>query len=81
MAELKGVKFGKHTGPTGRERNLYTVSATNRWKEREGSRKAYGRDGVKEAKKTIHKDADKLAKRRIWLRFHTYNETRGRFAK
>ena len=73
---VKGVKYGSYRGPTGRYRDLYDVRSVKRDGSLWDSKKAYGRVGVREAKHAIHKRTP-----HTWLKYRTYNQTKGHFVK
>ena len=78
------VKYGKFRGPTGRIRDLYSTYATKRngqlvgreYRYKDPSVESYGRDGLRQAKKSIHKKAP-----HSWMHFHTRNRTKRRELK
>lgn len=80
IREFSDVKYGKFRGPTGRRRDLYSTYALTKkgivgreYRHKDSSTKAYGRDGLRQAKKAIHHKAP-----HTWMHFHTRNMTKGR---
>ncbi len=70
--------FGRKVGPTGRKRDEFGIFALNKQghelnKPYRGSYayQAYGQEGVREAKKSVHKKFPHK-----WVKFSTYNHSR-----